>query len=700
MAKPRTSLPFRFDRPSFLRGEQTSRAVVFALGLLFFGYVALRAARVAITFDEVQSFYDYVQKGFSGLFRFDSANNHFLNTLVVWLVSRITGTGKFVLRLPSLLAYVLYLVFCGRILKRYAPPFIVVFGFVLLNANPYMLDFFSLSRGYGLALGFMMAALFYFLRFMDEKQSDSPGATRSLYRALVSAGLAVMASFTLLIVYLAMITAAAAFLFLNDQHRSGDHQVPVNAPCKNKKTIAILACAWGLIALFMNGLAFSPDLIASAKMFEPWSVKLIGLAPEEQKSAEVTGLDLDRWSIPTVFEEGRWAPRDPGGLTGIAIIIPAALLDKLEDVDVRIGKSEYRDQDRVREVRSVPHPEPLVTFTLSDRISLPHPDNARISGAINWKGRSVFYRALGRVLAAILSIFLVLLGLGTLARRVLRRLGLPSIEPFLPIWRISLGLAAVVGGPIYLLFRRGQFYYGGVKGFVSDTVLSLIMNSFYGQGTLNPSFVAGILAGLFLAAILLLVDIRGKNQTANNSNVLGIGLGLILFLAVGISLAQHAILWTPFLIGRTALFFIPLTMLFAVFALLAADSVPSLRRAARALLVVFAVLAIGHFARTENTSICYDWRSDADHEAVLADLERIRQTNPTEPSTVRLGIDFQFHPEMVYLKDQRRLTWLSLDALPPYRPEDYYYLLQPFDESRMILIRRYPSGGILVKEKR
>ena len=77
----------------------------------------------------------------------------------------VGGSSDLALRLPSLIGYGMYLCFSILILGflRYRP--IAFAGFLLLNLNAYLLDYFALSRGYGLALGFLMGALFFFFGF-------------------------------------------------------------------------------------------------------------------------------------------------------------------------------------------------------------------------------------------------------------------------------------------------------------------------------------------------------------------------------------------------------------------------------------------------------------------------------------------------------------------------------------------------------
>ena len=680
-------------------GQKAALAALIALGLFFFGFAVVRAAKVAITFDEVITLYYYVKKGFLGLFKFDASNNHLLNTLLVWLVTRVAGTSEFALRIPNLAGYLLYLVFSARLLRRYAPAAIAVCGFVVLNANPYLQDFFALSRGYGLSLGLLMAALFCLLRFAEETRDGSPRASRTLTTALLAAAASVLASFTLLIVYLSIGVVAAAVIALSPNRRFRPPEPADGHPRRSNRRI-LYAAAWAAIALLLNLRAFSYGFVTSPRMFEPVTVKIGGLDPNELTSAEVLGPDIFKVDIPMILKNGIWAPESPLCMTGITLKVPRTLVEKITDVEVRIGQSVFHDQDRILEVRSAPHNEPLIEFSLHDHVSLPHPDFAEIANAINWKGRPAYDRALVISLAAFLAIFSGLIGIGTLAGRLLQKYRLLNIRPFLPIWRVTLALAAVAGGPIFILHDKGEFVFIGGSPTLGEAVLSLVNNSIYGRRILGSGALPWIAAAFVLAALFLFAGLmRAGLKKLGPNHRAGVVLSSVFALAILAVFVQYIFLGVLFMNGRRALFFIPLTLLFVIFGFVTMDSFGRARLWTRALLVALTVLYAAHFAKTANTSITFDWRFEADHKAVLADIEQMRRAGPQPDSDVRLGLDFHFYPGMVYLKEQRDLSWLKLDVVPPYQPEDYYYFRGPFDKNRMVLVKQYPTGNILVKEK-
>ncbi len=162
-----------------------------------------RAAGSSFTHDESLSFaiFNWAPRWGS------TANNHLLNTWLMRLCSWLFGNSELALRSPNIAAHAIYLVSTLLLLKRLEQPLIQVVGFALLAFNPFVLDFFSLARGYGLALGFLMLSLYLLTRAHEEK----PGRGRAISAcsSCVSAALAVLANFSFLTYYIPMVLVAA-----------------------------------------------------------------------------------------------------------------------------------------------------------------------------------------------------------------------------------------------------------------------------------------------------------------------------------------------------------------------------------------------------------------------------------------------------------------------------------------------------------
>ncbi len=140
--------------------EKKITIIVFAI--LLTSYFSIRAAVLSITFDEVASYQIMNLENWWDITI--TANNHLLNTTLMKYSVEFFGLSEFTLRLPNILGGILFLFFSaliGRLLfKKKAIYFLLVLWF-----NPFLIDFFSIARGYGLSIGFMTLSLFCLFRF-------------------------------------------------------------------------------------------------------------------------------------------------------------------------------------------------------------------------------------------------------------------------------------------------------------------------------------------------------------------------------------------------------------------------------------------------------------------------------------------------------------------------------------------------------
>jgi uncharacterized membrane protein len=142
-----------------------------------------------------------------------TANNHLLNTRLMQWCSILFGNSELSLRLPNILAHMIYLMCTLVLLKRFPHPVLQIAGFIILNLNPFLLDFFFLARGYGLALAFLMLSLCLLVHAFEENRSQ--GFEKYLYLSVSAASLAVLANFAFLNYYLPLLLASV-WLLLND----------------------------------------------------------------------------------------------------------------------------------------------------------------------------------------------------------------------------------------------------------------------------------------------------------------------------------------------------------------------------------------------------------------------------------------------------------------------------------------------------
>jgi hypothetical protein len=242
------------------------------LSALLFIYIVLRAWLVPITIDEVITYREFVQDSWWHIITYYhcSANNHLLNTLLM-KVFAIAGNSPFVLRLPNVLLFVLYLFYSWRLSALIPGKLQQICAFLLLNVNPFMLDFFALARGYGMALSLMMASLYHVMAAYRQKGNIA----RDINRVLLFGVLAMLANFSMLNYFLLLSALLLAIAVLKGNGSYGIKYISGLAP-----HVAILAYISFIIfrlqksgALYYGGTrGFFDDTLASLIRYGSYSL--------------------------------------------------------------------------------------------------------------------------------------------------------------------------------------------------------------------------------------------------------------------------------------------------------------------------------------------------------------------------------------------------------------------------------------------
>lgn len=181
-------------------------------------YAVLRAAQTSFTWDESHSFiYHVIPKVFFPVdFGQMGANHHLLNVWGMIAANQFLGNSELALRLPSLLAYVIYLYATARIALQARSSAVVLAVFLLLNLHPYLIDFFTLARGYGPGIGWMMLSLWSGSCYIRNGQEWLDIAVATL-----AAILAAMANLVMLNFLVAYTVAMLLFMMLlSARHRA------------------------------------------------------------------------------------------------------------------------------------------------------------------------------------------------------------------------------------------------------------------------------------------------------------------------------------------------------------------------------------------------------------------------------------------------------------------------------------------------
>ena len=122
--------------------------------------VVTRACLQSITIDEATSYLLYSVKQSPSAHWYPASGNHVLNSLLMRLVTLVFGVSELTVRIPALMGALIYigsaLCLCLLLTSRKLLHWAL---FVALVYNPLILDYLVAARGYGLAIGFLLAAL-------------------------------------------------------------------------------------------------------------------------------------------------------------------------------------------------------------------------------------------------------------------------------------------------------------------------------------------------------------------------------------------------------------------------------------------------------------------------------------------------------------------------------------------------------------
>lgn len=180
-------------------------ALVVLVGLL----VLWRAWYLPLVHDEARTWLVYVLGGeFLPFHAQWDAGNHVLVTATAWCAEELFGEAPIVLRLFSVLSFALYAWYGWRLSTRMRSTVITWSFHAAWICTPFLLDFFSLFRGYGPALAFLAMALYHLLEFMDAPREQR------LWPLLLAATLGTWCSLNGILLGLAMLALVLPFIVI------------------------------------------------------------------------------------------------------------------------------------------------------------------------------------------------------------------------------------------------------------------------------------------------------------------------------------------------------------------------------------------------------------------------------------------------------------------------------------------------------
>ena len=220
---------------------RTDRLVFLVLACSAWGYVIARSILVPVVHDEANAFYLFTLTGdFIPFVAKWDAGNHFVYDALAQVSYFMFGHSLVALRMWSVLSFVLYAWYLWRCGAWFSSAFVRWCLWAGLLCVPFMIEFFSLARGYGLGLAFWTMALYHLVAFSESRGRGDLAATLS------AMALACWATLSMLMVWTGVLTFVVGTILLDRSKKP---------KAKALGVIALLGVLpWALAVLFAFGL--------------------------------------------------------------------------------------------------------------------------------------------------------------------------------------------------------------------------------------------------------------------------------------------------------------------------------------------------------------------------------------------------------------------------------------------------------------
>ena len=184
------------------------RRVMLGLAASAMLWAITRAYAQAITIDEASTIVNFVLPA-DPTFLGAHANNHILNSLLAKIFVRLLGASNLTVRAGALIGAAVFILASYLLSARIAQNFVLrVSLFVCLVFNSFIFDFLVAARGYGLASGFLLLAIYLVADAL------APDSSKSLLRACVLASVCIALSFVSNFSFAFVDSAAIGLLYL------------------------------------------------------------------------------------------------------------------------------------------------------------------------------------------------------------------------------------------------------------------------------------------------------------------------------------------------------------------------------------------------------------------------------------------------------------------------------------------------------
>ena len=190
-------------------GAAAERRILLGLAIFAMVWAIVRARVQAITIDEGVTYVNFVYPDDPAWWS-AHANNHVLNSVIMWIFTGVFGTSHLTVRSGALIGAAVFILAAYLLSALVGQSFLLRLSlFICLVFNPFIFDFLVAARGYGLASGFLLSTI-CLVAYAKKPTANS----RSLMRACGLASVCIALSFLSNFSFAFVDAACIAILYL------------------------------------------------------------------------------------------------------------------------------------------------------------------------------------------------------------------------------------------------------------------------------------------------------------------------------------------------------------------------------------------------------------------------------------------------------------------------------------------------------
>jgi hypothetical protein len=280
-----------------------------ALLAVLFATNIYRAGTQSITIDEAFTYDQFVvDPPYPGAVNF-APYNYNLYTVLAKLSVRVFGLSEFTFRLPSVLGGLLYFFALLRLCQLlFGASAWMLLAVAINSLNPFVLDYLSAARGYGLALGFWTLGAYYATRWIIDGRTGSDSMWLMI-KTGIALGLALASHITEAFAVAALEAVLVGILFV-DRLVARDGRAAARFPIRFGLPLCLITLAVAAPILWQPLHYFSKETIdGGAKRYREGIESLLTVSlmyrPTELTSWDTTNLVTDAfWILSLVLFAG------------------------------------------------------------------------------------------------------------------------------------------------------------------------------------------------------------------------------------------------------------------------------------------------------------------------------------------------------------------------------------------------------------